>query len=376
MLVRMALTLQEVANAVDSIAPFRLAEKWDNVGLQVGDPRARVNRLLVALEVSDRAIRAARQRRCEAILSHHPLIFHPLKSVMPDSPVGRRVMELVRSGIGLIAAHTNIDRVMHGTNGAIAAKLGMTDLEFFDREDFHDSFKFAVFVPPDFTTRVIEAIHRGGGGWIGKYSHCTFRSSGTGTYTPDKGAQPYRGERGRFEQSQEERLEALVSRAALPAVLREVLAAHPYEEVAYDIYPLHNVSSQAGLGLVGVLPAKTTLGRLARTLRAVCDATLVSIVGRASTSVRRLAVLTGSPGSSIECFDRRRADALVTGELSYHRAQDALDLGIPVVMIGHAASEKIFASYLAQQLLELDRVRESRLKVFPFEGFPEPQQFV
>ena len=374
MVVRMALTLREIAGIIDSVAPFRLAEEWDNVGLQVGDPRAHVTRLLVALEVTDKTIRVARQRKCEAILSHHPLVFHPRKSLVADHIGDRRVMELVRAGIGLIVAHTNLDRVMHGTNGALAAKLGMTGLEFYEAEDFHDNFKFSVFVPPDFTQRIIEAIHRGGGGWIGKYSHCTFRSPGTGTYTPEEGTQPYQGEQGRFEQAQEERLEALVSRAALPAVLHEVLATHPYEEVAYDVYPLRNVSSRAGLGVIGTLPAKTTLRRLAESLRKACSASLVSIIGRATTGVHRLAIVTGSAAGSIEHFDARRADALVTGELSYHRAQEALDLGIPVITIGHAASERIFAGFMARQLQGLEPVTTSKLKVLSFEDFPEPHQ--
>jgi dinuclear metal center YbgI/SA1388 family protein len=369
----MPLTLREIASVVDAIAPSRLAYEWDNVGLQIGDPASSVEHLLVALEVDARVLKHAAKRGCKAILAHHPLIFQPQRAVRADDIVGRFEIELIRAGIGLVVAHTNLDRVMRGTNGALAAKMGLHDLRFFEAAPAgSDDFKFTVFVPKDHTPRIIEAIHRGGGGWIGNYSHCTFRAAGTGTYTPQQGAKPFQGKAGRLEQADEDRIEALVGRSALKSVLREVLAAHPYEEVAYDVYPLHQIEPRAGLGLIGTLPKPLFFADLAEQLRVSCDAAQVSLISAPKTRVARVAVITGSAGSSLRSFNPDEADALVTGELSYHYALEARERDIPVILLGHAASEKIFARFLRTELLKEKLIARSGLRISAFEEFPEP----
>lgn len=372
----MPVTLSQINAAVYELAPYRLAYEWDNVGLQIGDPAQQVNRLLIALEVNDRVIAHAVENKCEAILTHHPLIFRPIKSLRSDDPTSRLQLALVRANIGLIAAHTNLDRVLRGTNGALAEKLELRDVRVLEPTAVHEQYKFTVFVPRDYTPKIIDAINRGGGGHIGKYSHCTFRAPGTGTYVPEEGANPFLGEEGKFEQAEEDRLETVVKANALKNVLNEVMQAHPYEEVAYDVYPLYDANPVFGLGAVGSLAAKTSLRALAERARAACESNLTTFAGAAGMEVKRVAIITGSASSSARSVTRAVADVLITGELSYHNTLDAVDRGIGVITVGHASSEKIFADFLRRELQSDLTIRESDLEALIYDNFAEPFVYV
>lgn len=370
----MGLTLSALTSAIDDFAPFRLAYDWDNVGLQVGDPCAQVDRVMVALELNAKALAFARKKECQAILTHHPLIFRPQKSVRADTLAGQLQIELIKSNIALIAAHTNLDRVIRGTNGAVAAALGLQDPIILEPATVDQLFKFTVFVPKEYTPKLIEAIHRGGGGKIGQYSHCTFRSPGTGTYVPQHGANPFAGREGKFEQAEEDRLETLVPRRALRSVLHEVRQAHPYEEVAYDVFPLHDADPIYGLGAVGTLPTKTPLRQFANLAREACGAEFATFAGESSKPVKRVAICTGSAGSSAALVTPAVADVLVTGELSYHQVLETVERGVGVVALGHSASERIFAPYFCAEFKKEPTVAESGVELIPFTDFPEPWQ--
>jgi dinuclear metal center YbgI/SA1388 family protein len=370
----LALTLGALTAAVDEFAPFRLAYEWDNVGLQVGDPCSEVSRVVVALEVNDAVLEFARKNAAQAILTHHPLIFKPQRSVRTDTLVGRLQTELIRSNMALIAAHTNLDRVLRGTNGALASLIELRDPIILEPATVDQLYKFTVFVPRDYTPKLIEAIHRGGGGRIGQYSHCTFRAPGTGTYVPEHGANPFVGREGKFEQAEEDRLETLVSRKALRAVLHEVRQAHPYEEIAYDVFPLHDADPKYGLGAVGTLPAKMTLRQLSNDVREKIGAEFVTFAGEPGQSVKRVAICTGSAGGSAALVTPAVADVLVTGELSYHVTLECLQRGIGVITVGHAASERVFAPYFCEQFRNEVSMQRSGIELLPFTDFPEPWQ--
>lgn len=370
----MGISLCDLNAAVDAFAPYNLAFDWDNVGLQVGNPSSIVERMLVVLEVNEQVIAVARKRECQAILSHHPLIFRPQKSLRTDQGNGRLLMELVKAEIGLIAAHTNLDRVLRGTNGALAELLELRDVLILDPATVDEMYKFTVFVPRDYTPKLIEAIHRGGGGRIGNYSHCTFRAPGHGTFIPMDGAHPFIGKQGEFEQADEDRLEALVPRRALRTVLHEVRQAHPYEEVAFDVFPLHDADPKYGLGAVGNLAAKTSLRLLCSRVREACGAEFASFAGEPGKEVKRVAIVTGSAGSCSSMVTNAVADVLITGELSYHLTQDALQRGIGVIAVGHAASERIFAPHFCRQFEKESAIRDGGLELLAHLDFPEPWQ--
>jgi dinuclear metal center YbgI/SA1388 family protein len=344
-------TIADLLKVLHTAAPPHLAESWDNVGLQVGDPGEPLGKVLVALEVTREVLAEARKVRAKTILTHHPLIFRPVKAITPATPSGALLLDLARAGLSLVTAHTNLDSVAWGTNGELADRLG---LQTAGRQFLRpatpktDLLKYVVYVPESHLQPVVEAVARAGAGIIGNYSHCTFRTKGTGTYKPLEGAAPYAGSIGELEQAEEFRVECLCPKARLAALLSEIRAVHPYEEIAWDAIPLANPSeAPAGLGLLGMLPAPLTVEALAKKARTALGADSIGIVGDGARSVERIGIFTGAGGEIIRTFRHGEMDLLVTGEMTHHDCMDARHLGIPVLLVGHWASEVIVNERLA-----------------------------
>lgn len=373
--------VSEFLRRVEALFPPHLAESWDNVGLLVGDPQAPVRAAMVCLEATAPTVAEARRRGADLILAHHPLVFRPMKRVRTDDPTGALVAELLRANISLVAAHTNMDAAPWGTNRVLAELLGLAVEGPLVRAELDPAarsrdLKLVVFVPVGSEGAIVEAIDRGGGGRIGLYSRCTFRMRGTGTFLGGEGTNPAIGEAGRFEEADEFRLEAVVPRAARARVLAEVLAAHPYEEPAYDFVPIEGEPGEAGLGCVARLPAPLGVADFAREAKAKLGAPCVRISGPTEREIRRVAICTGSGGSLLEAARRSGADAFLTGETKYHEGIEAHRLGFPVVEVGHYESEVVVAKPLAERLASDPRVREAGIEVFAAESDLQPFVYV
>ncbi len=368
----MAIRVQDIVAALDRVAPFRLAYEWDNVGLQIGNPKQKVEAIAVGLEVTPNFVKFARQHKCQLLLVHHPLLFTPLKSLVEGSRTVDLIVELVRARMALAVAHTNLDRVAWGTNGVLADLLNLECREIFEPTTLQEHVKFTVFVPLSHAGAIIEAIHRGGGGWIGNYSHCTFRAKGIGTYIPEAGANPYQGTVGKLEEAEEVRLEAIVPKRDLGKVVREVLAVHPYEEVAYDVYPLIDTAPRAGLGVVGKLPKPIQLGHLGKQIASLCQANCVTLTGDRKAKVQRVVIVTGSAGSSVDKVTRDVADVVITGELSYHKAAELAERGVALICAGHAATEKIVAKALVRLISDELGTKGQNVRWHVFANYPDP----
>jgi len=347
-------TVANVAAAVDRVAPARLAESWDNVGLQIGDPGAPAGRVLVALEVTREVIAEAKRLKARTLVTHHPLLFRPLKSLVEDSSVPALASELIRSGMAMIAAHTNFDAVAWGTNGVLADVIelraaGRGFLMPISRES--SSVKYVVYTPASHVTAVVGAIASAGAGEIGNYSHCTFRAPGTGTFRPLAGANPHVGAVGRLEEAEEARLECLCPRARLGALIAAVRKVHPYEEIAFDILSLQpEPGADFGYGLVGELKEKSTIAKLVALLKRRLGIDSVGLVGDAKKSIERIAILTGAGGEAIRRWRPGSADLLVTGEMTHHDCAEAHHRGVPVLLVGHWTSEAIATPRMAELL--------------------------
>jgi len=344
--------VSEIAAAVERLAPPELAEGWDNSGLQVGDPAAGASRVLVALTPLPEVFDEAEETGADFLLLHHPLIFSPLKSVNTGSYPGDLVARAISGNLTVYAAHTSYDAAPDGVSAALASAVGLRGpLEVVSPRGALR--KLVVFVPTEDAEAVSEALAGAGAGRIGDYTRCTFRSTGTGTFLPGEGSDPYLGERGRLERVDEVRLETVVPAHLARAAVDAATAAHPYEEVALDVYPVEGVPESCGYGRVGTLPEPLSpeeLGsRISRSLG--FPARLVSEGDRGSIS--RVAVLGGSGGSFIPEVASSGADAYVTGDLDYHDALLAESLGLAAVDAGHAATELPSLEPLARRLAEL-----------------------
>ena len=343
----------EIAAALELTAPSALAEGWDNSGLQVGDPAARVSRVLVALTPLPEVFEEAEETGADFLLFHHPLLFAPLASVDTGSYPGDLLARAVRGGRAVYAAHTNLDAAPDGVSVALARALGLRGpLRVLSPRGSLS--KLVVFVPEENAEEVAEALSGAGAGVIGDYTRCTFRTPGTGTFLPGAGTDPHIGERGQLERVREIRLETVVPAHAARRAAEAATAAHPYEETALDVYPVEGHPEGCGYGRVGTLPEPQTAAELqARVSDALGFAARLVADPEPGRSVGRVAVLGGSGGSFVREAAASGAEAYVSGDLDYHDALLAESLGLAAIDAGHAATELPSLGPLADRLAGL-----------------------
>jgi len=239
------MTVKDIHKILARWAPKDIAWERDNVGLQVGDMDAEVTGILVALDCTERVVREAKKRNANLIVTHHPLLFRPPKSITPGDSVGRCIRALVADNVALYSAHTNLDFTRGGVSFALAGALGLREVDFLHKP-YRVQKKIVTFVPEEHVAKVRDAMAEAGAGVIGNYDHCSFGTIGAGSFRGNDAATPVKGERGRLEQISEVRLEMLVNQWDVSNVVRAMHAAHPYEEVAYDVYALENESKEYG----------------------------------------------------------------------------------------------------------------------------------
>ena len=341
--------VREIIEAILDRAPACLAEEWDNIGLQVGDPEAPVSRVLLAVDVTPRTVVAAAASGAQLLLAHHPLILTPLKQVAADDAVGALVRQAIEAGVAIVSMHTNLDVAPGGLCDLLAAALGLTAtrplLPVTGR-----AVKLVVFVPPTHLEEVREAMSRAGAGRIGNYEECAFVSHGTGSYRPLPGAKPFAGRPGRLEFAEEVRLEMLAAKSLLPPVISAMQAAHPYEEVAYDIYPLDSVFPAAGFGRLGRLPAPSSLEDFSLRAKKALSVGSARLLGDGKSSVEMVAVTSGSGGSLIAPAHRAGAQLLVASDINHHQRLLAEQLGLAILDLGHLATERLAVDFFRQTL--------------------------
>ena len=341
--------IQDLVGLLNRLYPSRLAEDWDNVGLQVGDPEEVVQRVLVALDPTLEAVETAIKSGCQALITHHPLIFHPLKKVVPNSEVGCVLFHAIQNRLALVVAHTNLDRARDGLNDWLAGRLGLLNIKPLEAKK-GELLKLVVYIPVDFGEEVAESLFAAGAGDVGEYDQCSFRTFGKGTFRPGAGTSPFVGEPGRREWVEEMRLEVIVPRENLERVIRKLHQVHPYEEVAYDLIPLENPRQDLGLGRIGRLPGKTSLAQFAVRTKALLDAPVIRLVGDSERNIEKVAVCGGSGACLIGEAVRQGADLLITGDLKYHEARNAEAHGLAVIDAGHFHTEKWMIPNLAERL--------------------------
>ncbi|NUP99774.1 MAG: Nif3-like dinuclear metal center hexameric protein [Armatimonadetes bacterium] len=358
----------DIAAALDAFAPRHLAEDWDNVGLLVGDPSATVRTVGVGYDLTAALLDEAIERRAEALVLFHPPIFEPLPRLRADEPRSGLIWRACRAGLSLLVTHTALDNARPGTSDFLAEALGLAVTGVI-RPRVGGEVRVVVFCPPNCVDQVAAAMAEAGAGRIGDYAECSFRIPGTGTFRPLAGAQPAVGEVGQFEQVDEVRLEMLAPARAVGAVVAAAQAAHPYEEVAYDLLPLLNNLSGVGLGRLGELPEPVTLEAFAARVGEVTESRHLRWVGEPTRLVRSVAVLGGSGASLLEEAAACGVDAYVTGDLKHHDALLGERLGMGLIDPGHWATERLVlaptVAALRSRLADVT-VYQSELESEPF----------
>lgn len=346
----MQLSAQTLIRYLEELAPKRLAFDWDNVGLQLGNPQNSVKKIMVSLDVDEAVLDEAIAMGADFIVTHHPFIFRPLSTLRTDLPLGKLIARAVVEKISIYAAHTNLDVAAGGVNDALAERLQLTDVAVLRPSGSESLEKITVFVPAGQEDGVRDAMVAAGAGWVGNYSHCTFQTSGTGTFMPREGTKPFLGQQGKLERVNEVRLETIYPVHLRNRVVRAMSKAHPYEEVAYDIYPLANEGKPYGLGRVGRLKEPITLENFCTFVKEKLMVSSLRVSGDLKRTIKKVAVCGGAGGDLIHTASFAGADVLVTGDFKYHEAQDANALGLAVIDAGHDATERVIVPALCTYL--------------------------
>ena len=368
------LRIQDLLGLIHSLYDPGLAEDWDNVGLQVGDLTAPLMRVMVALDPSLPAVRAACDAGAQALVTHHPLLFRSIKRLTPDDAIGKVLWQAVQSGVAVISAHTNLDCAEDGLNSWLAGQLGVHAPEPL-QPVAGEYLKLVVFVPVGHETQVAEALFAGGAGQVGAYDQCSFRTRGEGTFRPAQQSNPFIGEPGKLEQVEEVRLETIVPQRKLARVVEKMLKVHPYEEVAYDLLPMQNQVPGAGLGRIGRLEQATTLDVFAAKVKEVLDCDGLRLTGSRDLRVHKVALCGGAGAGLLQTAHRQGADVLVTGDVKYHDARQAEELGIAVIDAGHFATEKLMIQRVAEALRNAAEKRQWEIDFVTYTGEQDPFRF-
>lgn len=346
--------VSEICDALESLAPTRLAQAWDNVGLLAGDRNASARAALLCIDLTPAVVDEALEKPVQFIMAYHPPIFKPISRLtVPSNDTDEAVFRCIAGGIAVYSTHTALDAAHGGTNDTIAAlcNLAHTEpLEYHDDETGGQC-KIVVFVPGQDLEKVAEAMFRVGAGWIGDYQRCSFRLLGTGTFCGGDTTKPTVGQAGRFERVKEVRLEAIAPRSAVSEVIKAIRSAHPYEEPAFDVYPLL-AAPEDGIGRVGQLPEPTPVGTLARKLKDRTKAASVQVVGDPAHQVSRAIICVGAAGSLPFKIGLKPTDVIITGEIRHHDALRIERVGCSAIALGHWASERPVLAPLAERLGE------------------------
>lgn len=332
------------------IAPPRLAEDWDNTGLQFGSPDWPAGQVFVALEPTLAAVTGACEAGADMLITHHPLIFKPLQAIDVNTPTGAIIDKAARNQLAIFAAHTNLDSAEGGVNDVLCQKLGMNKFSTLSPGRSVQRYKLVIFVPQDYAGVVIEAICSSPAGRIGNYSCCTFRSPGQGTFKPEPGADPWDGKIGELSEAAEVRLETVVEKSGLQEAIEYARAVHPYETMAYDVYPLAEGLSEEGLGRIGIFNPPRELAELVREIKGKLALPCVRFAGPADMVIEKAAVCSGGGGGMLSRFLETDAQVLITGDLRYHDAINAKENGKAMIDIGHFASEQLIVPVLRDRL--------------------------
>ena len=330
--------IKDILNALERFAPLPLQDGFDNSGLQIGLTEVEATGALLCLDVTEEIIDEAIQKGCNLIIAHHPLLFKGCKSITGKDYVERCVMKAIKNDIAIYAAHTNLDNATGGVNFKIAEKLGLINPQILSpKSDL--LYKLVTFVPLAQAEEVRQTLFQAGCGHIGEYDSCSYNIQGEGTFRALDGAQPFCGEVGTLHTEPEVRIETIFPSFKKSAVVRALVQAHPYEEPAFDIYPLANSWSQVGAGVIASLPEPIDEKEFLLKVKNIFQVGSVKHSKLRGKSIQKVALCGGSGAFLLQQAIGAGADIFISAEIKYHDYFGNDDL-ILMADIGHYESEQ------------------------------------
>lgn len=340
--------ISDLTKYLESVAPPQLQEDYDNAGLIIGSHSRPCTGVLCTLDVTSAVIAEAKEKNCNLIVAHHPLIFRGLKRINGYSEVELAVIEAIKQDVAIFAAHTNLDNIITGVNSTIADRLQLTNRKVLDPKP-HLLKKLFTFIPEDHLDSVRNELFAAGAGFIGNYAECSFSNPGTGSFLGQEGTNPFSGEPGIRKYEKEVKLEVILPVWLEKQVVEALLQSHPYEEVAYDVVSLDNSYDRFGSGLIGDLPPIDESGFLSK-LQHEFGSPTIRHTAFAGRQISRVAVCGGAGSFLISKALSAGADAFVTADLKYHEFF-APEGRMLLCDVGHYESEQYTTSLFVELLL-------------------------
>jgi dinuclear metal center YbgI/SA1388 family protein len=340
--------VKEIIKIIEDFAPLSYQESYDNSGLIIGNPNNEVAEILICLDCVESVLDEAIENNCNLIIAHHPIIFSGLKKLNGSTYTERVIIKAIKNNIAIYAVHTNLDNSHNGVSYKIADKLGLKNCQILQpKKNLFN--KVVAFCPANNVEQVRQAMFDAGAGYIGNYDECSYNIEGIGTYKGLDGATPYLGTIGKLHNEKEIRIETIVPTYKLSKVIKNMIEVHPYEEVAYDVYQLENVSKNVGSGIIGELENEQNELEFLNSLKVDFNTDCIRHTNLLGKKVKKVAICGGSGSFLLNDAIAFKADIFVTGDFKYHQFFDT-ENKIVIADIGHYESEQ-FTSELIYEIL-------------------------
>ncbi len=340
--------VKDIVKFLETIAPPSLQEDYDNAGLLTGNAHNNCTGVLISLDCTEAIVQEAIEKKCNLIVAHHPIIFSGLKKINGKNYVERTIIQAIKNDIAIYAIHTNLDNVLHGVSGKIAAKLGLEDVQILAPKK-NILQKLEVYVPTKSAQQLSDALFAAGAGNIGNYSECSFSHIGVGSFKPEQGANPQTGEIGKRETVEETKIEVIFPTWLQGQIVLAMKQNHPYEEVAHHIFNVENKYQETGSGVIGILPEALDEPGFLLLLAKVFKLKTIRHTPFTDKKLQKVAICGGAGSFLTNTAKAAGADVYVTADIKYHEFFDA-DGQLLLADIGHYESEQFTIDLLFELL--------------------------
>ncbi len=342
--------IKDIISFLEAKFPPALQENYDNSGFLVGNANEVFQKAIISIDFTEEVLQEALSKEANLIITHHPLIFKGLKKLTGNNSIEKLVISCIKNNLNLYSIHTNFDNLTSGTNNYIASKLGLLNAQVL-RPLENQFLKLVVFCPKTHEEKVRQAIFEAGAGTIGNYDNCSFNAEGIGSFRASDGANPFVGAVGENHFEPETRIETILPKYLKSKVIKVMIDAHPYEEVAFDIYPVENQANHIGAGIVGNLPEALEPQTFLQKLKEITNAACIRHTQFVGNEIKRVAICGGSGAYLIKDAIGQNADIYITGDIKYHDFFEA-EGKLILCDIGHYESEQFTKEILCDLLKE------------------------
>jgi dinuclear metal center YbgI/SA1388 family protein len=342
--------IKDITEFLETIAPIAFQESYDNSGMLIGNENEELTGILITLDTTEEVLEEAIRKKANLIISHHPLIFKGLKQLTGKNYVERTAIKAIKNGINVYAMHTNLDNVVSGVNAILSQKLNLKMCTVLKTMNDHLR-KLVTFVPTDYSEKIRQALFDAGAGRIGNYDSCSFTAQGNGSFKAGDNTNPFVGKKNSLHIEAEDRIETIYPKHLEATILKTLIASHPYEEVAYDLYSINNTYEKAGAGMIGELETEMKLRDFLQLVKQTLKTGMLKYTGDLDQNVKKIAVCGGSGAFLLKDAIKRKADVFLSADFKYHDFFDA-ENKIIIVDAGHYETEQFTKELIFDLLIK------------------------